>query len=45
MLDRQPPRREKALAKRMLEAGPAKAEGLADLLWAIAMQPEFQLVY
>jgi hypothetical protein len=45
MLDRQPSRREKTLAEKMLGAGSVKAEGLADLLWAIAMQPEFQLVY
>jgi Protein of unknown function (DUF1549)/Protein of unknown function (DUF1553)/Planctomycete cytochrome C len=45
MLDRQPSVREKTLAESMLGAGPVKAEGLADLLWAIAMQPEFQLIY
>jgi hypothetical protein len=45
MLDRQPSRQEKTLAEKMLGAGQVTAEGLADLLWAIAMQPEFQLIY
>jgi hypothetical protein len=45
MLNRQPSRREKTLAQRMLGTGEVKADGLADLLWAIAMQPEFQLIY
>jgi hypothetical protein len=26
-------------------AGRASAEGLADLLWALLMKPEFQLIY
>jgi hypothetical protein len=45
MLGRSPSRQEKTLAERMLGGDQVKAEGLADLLWAIAMQPEFQLIY
>jgi hypothetical protein len=45
MLGRQPSRKEQHLAAKTLGAGPLKPEALADLLWAIAMQPEFQLVY
>ncbi len=45
MLNRQPSRQERQLAAKMLGDGQVKPEGLADLLWAIAMQPEFQLVY
>jgi mono/diheme cytochrome c family protein len=45
MLGRQPSRQEQALAGKMLGADRVSAEGLADLLWAVAMQPEFQLVY
>jgi hypothetical protein len=47
MLGRQPSAGERRLATATLSAsgGKIKAEGLADLLWAIAMQPEFQLIY
>jgi mono/diheme cytochrome c family protein len=45
MLDRQPSRQEQQLAEKMLGRGQVKPEGLADLLWAITMQPEFQFVY
>jgi hypothetical protein len=30
---------------RELVGEPASAAGVADLLWAVAMLPEFQLVY
>jgi hypothetical protein len=45
MLGRQPSRQEQKLAGNMLGDAQVKPEGLADLLWAIAMQPEFQLMY
>jgi mono/diheme cytochrome c family protein len=47
MLGRTPTAEERRLAATTLAAGGVKikAEGLADLLWAIAMQPEFQLIY
>jgi len=47
MLGRAPSAGERRLSAAMLANGGAKikAEGLADLLWAIAMQPEFQLIY
>jgi len=47
MLGRPPSAGERRLAVATLSAsgGKVKAEGLADLLWAIAMQPEFQLIY
>lgn len=47
MLGRSPSAGERKLANVTLSenGGKIKAEGLADLLWAIAMQPEFQLIY
>ena len=43
MLGRQPSAREQKLAGGML--GADRVKGLADLLWAIAMQAEFQFIY
>jgi len=43
MLGRQPSAQEQKLAGEMLAAD--RAKGLADLLWAIAMQAEFQFIY
>lgn len=43
-LCRPPTPRERDVATRMLEAHPG-AEGVEDVLWAIAMLPEFQLIY
>ncbi len=46
MLDRAPSRQEQKLAAEALGPGrEIKPEGLADLLWSVAMQPEFQLIY
>ena len=47
MLDREPTVGERRLASAAVSAGGSRisAEGLADLLWSIAMQPEFQLIY
>ncbi len=47
MLGRPPSRGERRLATATLSGSGVKikSEGLADLLWAIAMQPEFQLIY
>ena len=47
MLGRKPSLEERKLANAALGSNSAriKSEGLADLLWAIAMQPEFQLIY
>jgi mono/diheme cytochrome c family protein len=47
MLGRLPSAGERKLAAATLTEGGSKikTEGLADLLWAIAMQPEFQLIY
>ena len=45
MLGRGPSIEERRLARVALGSGTIKAEGLADLLWAVAMQPEFQLIY
>ena len=47
MLDRSPSARENKLAAETLAANEnrTRAQGLADLLWAVAMQPEFQLIY
>jgi len=47
MLGRQPSAQERKLASAMV--APAnksmKAQGVADLLWAVAMQPEYQFIY
>jgi hypothetical protein len=43
MLGRQPSAQERKLASEML--GADRVKGLADLLWAIAMQAEFQFIY
>ncbi len=43
-LGRAPNTNELDLARAMI-GSPAKPEGVADLLWAIAMLPEFQLIY
>jgi hypothetical protein len=43
-LDRKPNRKELALAREMV-GDPARAEGVEDLLWAVVMLPEFQLIY
>jgi hypothetical protein len=43
MLGREPSAQEQKLATEMLAAD--RVKGLADLLWAIAMQSEFQLIY
>jgi hypothetical protein len=47
MLSRPPSAAERKLATATLSEGGVKikAEGLADLLWAMVMQPEFQLIY
>lgn len=46
MLDREPTLGERRLASAAVMRGSrVTAEGLADLLWSIAMQPEFQLIY
>ncbi|HEV2690998.1 MAG TPA: DUF1553 domain-containing protein, partial [Bryobacteraceae bacterium] len=47
MLGRRPSRQERNLAMATVSARGSHmtAEGLADLLWVIAMQPEFQLIY
>ena len=47
MLGRRPSLEERKLANAALGANSAriKSVGLADLLWGIAMQPEFQLIY
>ena len=43
MLGREPSAQEQKFAGEMLATD--RAKGLADLLWAIAMQPEFQFIY
>jgi uncharacterized protein DUF1549/uncharacterized protein DUF1553/cytochrome c len=43
MVGRQPSAQERKLASEML--GADRVKGLADLLWAIAMQAEFQFIY
>ena len=43
-LGRPPTKKELALAVELIGA-PAKAEGVEDLLWSVAMLPEFQLIY
>jgi len=43
-LCRPPTPRETQVATRMLEAHPG-AEGVEDIVWAITMLPEFQLIY
>lgn len=43
-LGRQPTKKELTLAVELIGA-PAKAEGVEDLLWSVAMLPEFQLIY
>ncbi|HEY6391273.1 MAG TPA: DUF1549 domain-containing protein [Bryobacteraceae bacterium] len=47
MLGRAPSANERRLAAAALAetGGKINADGLADLLWSIAMQPEFQLIY
>ncbi|HYL73468.1 MAG TPA: DUF1549 domain-containing protein [Bryobacteraceae bacterium] len=47
MLDREPTLGERRLASAAVSTHGSRmsAEGLADLLWSIAMQPEFQLIY
>jgi hypothetical protein len=42
-LGRKPTAKEATLAAKLIGA-PAKAEGVEDLLWALAMLPEFQLI-
>jgi hypothetical protein len=44
MLGRPPSLQEQRLASQALPSR-LTSEGLADLLWAVAMQPEFQLIY
>lgn len=43
-LSRQPEQEELTLAETLVGT-PAKAEGIEDLLWTVAMLPEFQLIY
>jgi len=43
-LSRQPTREELRLAEEVV-GSPVKKEGVADLLWAMTMLPEFQLIY
>jgi mono/diheme cytochrome c family protein len=43
-LSRKPTESELTLAKELLGA-PVKEEGVEDLLWSVAMLPEFQLIY
>ena len=43
-LGRAPTARELDLARTLI-GSPAKPDGISDLLWAIAMLPEFQLIY
>jgi hypothetical protein len=43
-LGREPTRRESSLIQPLLGA-PVKAEAVEDLLWSVAMLPEFQLIY
>jgi hypothetical protein len=43
-LGRPPTKKELALAIDLIGA-PAKADGVEDLLWSVAMLPEFQLIY
>jgi len=46
LLGRAPSRAEQKLAGDALASGrKIQANGLADLLWSVAMQPEFQLIY
>jgi hypothetical protein len=48
-LMRPPSAEERAIAESGLRdpvrAGRVSADGLADLLWAVLMKPEFQLIY
>jgi hypothetical protein len=48
-LGRKPTDQERKIANSALTSGPqtdkVSAEGLADLLWAVLMKPEFQLIY
>ena len=43
-LGRSPTEKENALATALI-GSPARAEGVEDLLWSLAMLPEFQLIY
>jgi mono/diheme cytochrome c family protein len=43
-ISRAPTNAERAIAERIV-GSPAKAEGVEDLLWALTMLPEFQLIY
>jgi hypothetical protein len=43
-LSRKPSDSELTLAKELL-GSPVKEEGVEDLLWSVAMLPEFQLIY
>jgi hypothetical protein len=43
-LARKPTREELRLAEEMVGT-PVKKEGVEDLLWAMTMLPEFQLIY
>ena len=42
-LSRKPTRAEREMAREFLSA-PSKADAVEDLLWAVAMLPEFQLI-
>ncbi len=44
-LGRAPSAAEKQIATQTLGAATPSAEGLADLLWAVTMKPEFQLIH
>jgi hypothetical protein len=43
-LGRRPTRQERRLAQEMV-GQPAQSAGVEDLLWSVAMLPEFQLIY
>ena len=43
-LTRKPTRKEQQMARRLV-GDPAKQDGVEDLLWAVVMLPEFQLIY
>jgi hypothetical protein len=43
-LGRKPTNRELQLARELV-GQPAKSDGLQDLMWAVTMLPEFQLIY
>jgi hypothetical protein len=46
LLGRAPSAAERRVAEQALGSGPKpSAEGLADLIWAVTMKPEFQLIY